>query len=94
MITMTTDSDRIPWRESLATRLSLTTIILVLLSILLVGSFLIWIAYETEQESAQQLQTINAETISVLISDFIDNTVNRLEVFEESWNLDALTPEQ
>ncbi len=94
MITMTTDSDRIPWRESLATRLSLTTIILVLLSILLVGSFLIWIAYETEQESAQQLQTINAETISVLISDFIDNTVNRLEVFEESWNLDTLTPEQ
>lgn len=94
MTTMKTDSDRIPWRESLATRLSLNTIILVLLSILLVGCFLIWIAFTTEQGSAQQLQSTNAEMISVLISDFIDNAVNRLEVFEESWNLDTLTPEK
>ena len=87
------ETGRISWRESLATRISLITILLVVLAILIVGFFLIWIAYETEQQSALQLQKKNADTIAILISGYIGSVQDQIQVFAESIDLNSLSPE-
>jgi PAS domain S-box-containing protein len=86
-------SERISWRDSLSTRFSLTALILVVIAILIAGTFLVWIAYQTEQQTVLVLQKKNADTISILISKYIGSAQEKIQVFEESSFLDSLPPE-
>lgn len=72
----------IPWRNSLAAQLSWTSILIVVISLLLVGTGLIWLSFQSEQENAFQLQERIADKAALLISADINQAKDELELFE------------
>jgi len=82
----------LPWRRSLAARLSRAFILVVVLSLVVVGVMLIWIAHQTQKKTVFLLQERNADKVAMLISSYVGHAVENLTLFEGIESLSTMTP--
>jgi PAS domain S-box-containing protein len=84
----------VPVRKSLATRLTLLSMLIVVVTLAAVGTGLIVIARQAQRESLFRLQEANAEKVALMISGFMRRKAGDLQLFEETRHLAPMTPAQ
>ncbi len=82
----------LPWRRSLAVRLSRAFILVVVLSLVVVGVMLIWIAHQAQKKAVFLLQERNGDKVAMLISSYVGHAVENLMLFEGIESLSTMTP--
>ncbi|PKN03947.1 MAG: hypothetical protein CVU74_09425, partial [Deltaproteobacteria bacterium HGW-Deltaproteobacteria-9] len=82
----------VDWHKSIATKLSWVSILIVVMAVLTVGVGLIWIADQAQRESTFRLQEKNADGVALLISNYVNNAVDKLRFFDNLESLGALPP--
>ncbi len=84
----------VPWRRSLAARVGRAFILTVVLSLIIVGVGLVWIARQAQQQSIFQLQERHADKVALLISNHIGQAMEALTLFEGIEPLTTLPPDR
>lgn len=82
---------RVIWNKSLVARLSRISILTVIAALVSVGGVHIWIANQAQKESVRKLQEKNADSIALMISSYLGNAVNELQLFERIESPGSLT---
>jgi hypothetical protein len=85
------DSVRVPWHESIATRLSTVTIIVVVAAMLSLGVSLIWIARGTQLESSAESLGKSADKVALLVSSYVRHAEEDIRLFLDTINLPAMS---
>ena len=73
--------NNLPWLKSLAGKLSLAMVRLLVVILLIMGLGLAGIAMQAEEKSAYQLQQQRANQVSVVISSYLVEAIDSLELF-------------
>ena len=82
----------VPWRQSLATRLSLTSVLIVVAALVAVGVGLVWIALQAQRASVFQSQEKSGDQVALLISSYVSSAVDDLQLFEGIKSMSTLPP--
>ena len=82
----------VSWRQSLATRLSLTSVLIVVAALVAVGVGLVWIALQAQRASVFQSQEKSGDQVALLISNYVSSAVDDLQLFEGIKSLSTLPP--
>ncbi|MCX5826447.1 MAG: cache domain-containing protein [Deltaproteobacteria bacterium] len=85
---------RTSWHNSIATRLSWASILVVVGALIAVGVGLIWIADQALRDNTHRLQEKTAEKTALIISDYVQNAVESLRLFEAVQPLVSLPPDR